>query len=55
MNVDRPELISIHEAMCRAARALMDKKNDDYADKDAVFGNLDVVEAVFRDRQFDSD
>lgn len=48
--IDRKALLKLHAALCDESRGLMDKKNDDYADTDEVFGNLDVVEAVYRGR-----
>lgn len=49
--MNRTELLSFHESLCKHARDLMSRKNADYADShcdsDNIFGNLDLVEHLF--------
>lgn len=46
-NMDRKELMEFHTALSEESRSLMAKKNSDYADDTSVFGNLDLIEALF--------
>lgn len=42
----RPELLALHAELTARARSLMDRKNQDYAHQDEVFGNLNMIEAL---------
>lgn len=46
----RNELLKVHADLALQARQLMAAKNDDYADDDSPFGNLDLIEALTRGR-----
>lgn len=40
----RTELVVLHQELCGDARRLLEKKNQDYAEENSIFGNLDMPE-----------
>lgn len=44
--MNREQLSNLHNQLCDAAFTLLQQKNQDYADADSVFGNLDMPEAA---------
>lgn len=44
----RTDLLRLHVDICSEACGLMERKNKDYGDFHAPFGNLDIIEVLYR-------